>query len=259
MIVLDDVDPAKAAAAAVYACFSSMGQLCVSDERIYVMRAGRRRVHRRVRRADEGAQAGIGPRLLDATSARSPLPSQIERVKAHVDDAVAKGATVLAGGSVRADLGPNFFEPTVLTGVTPDMSCYADETFGPVVAIAHRRHRGGGDRQGERLDLRAQRLRLQRLSRAGVASRRADRLRLGEHQRGLPGHVRERRCTDGRHEGIGPRAAQWAGRLHAVHRVADRRSRDRPDHAPPHRPRVREAHRHDGAAAAHPEGRCAVR
>ena len=43
---------------------------------------------------------------------------------------------MLAGGSVRDDLGPNFFEPTVLTGVTPDMSCYADETFGPVVAIA---------------------------------------------------------------------------------------------------------------------------
>ena len=52
-----------------------------------------------------------------------------------MDDAVAKGATVLAGGRARPDLGPYFFEPTVLTGVTPGMECFAHETFGPVVAI----------------------------------------------------------------------------------------------------------------------------
>jgi len=61
--------------------------------------------------------------------------AQLERVKAHVDDAVAKGATVLTGGKPRPDLGPLFFEPTVLTNVTADMACAANETFGPVVAI----------------------------------------------------------------------------------------------------------------------------
>ena len=53
-----------------------------------------------------------------------------------MDDAVAKGATVLAGGRARPDLGPYFYEPTVLTGVTSDMECFANETFGPVVTIA---------------------------------------------------------------------------------------------------------------------------
>jgi acyl-CoA reductase-like NAD-dependent aldehyde dehydrogenase len=62
--------------------------------------------------------------------------SQLERVTAHVTDAVAKGATVLAGGNPRPDIGPLFFEPTVLMGVTPEMDCDANETFGPVVSVA---------------------------------------------------------------------------------------------------------------------------
>jgi acyl-CoA reductase-like NAD-dependent aldehyde dehydrogenase len=56
-------------------------------------------------------------------------------VERHVKDAISKGAAVLAGGSARPDLGPLFFEPTVLTGVTDDMLCSGEETFGPVVAI----------------------------------------------------------------------------------------------------------------------------
>jgi len=62
-------------------------------------------------------------------------PAQLERVRSHVDDAVAKGTTVLAGGKARPDLGPTFFEPTVLSGVTPDMQHATQETFGPVVTI----------------------------------------------------------------------------------------------------------------------------
>ena len=61
--------------------------------------------------------------------------AQLERVSDHVDDARAKGATVLTGGNRRPDIGPLFYEPTVLTGVTPEMACYANETFGPVVSI----------------------------------------------------------------------------------------------------------------------------
>jgi len=60
---------------------------------------------------------------------------QLETVVAHVDDAVAKGARVLAGGRARPDLGPYYYEPTILEGVTPDMTCFAQETFGPVVSI----------------------------------------------------------------------------------------------------------------------------
>ena len=134
MIVLDDVDPVKAARDAVYACFASMGQLCVSIERIYV--------HRAVADAFTAEFAARtsslvqGPAFDYTTDVGSlTLPNQLTRVQAHVDDAVAKGATVLAGGKARPDLGPLFFEPTVLTGVTDAMECSRNETFGPVVAI----------------------------------------------------------------------------------------------------------------------------
>ena len=60
---------------------------------------------------------------------------QLERVSAHVENARANGATVLTGGRRREDLGELFYEPTILTGVTPEMECYAEETFGPVVSV----------------------------------------------------------------------------------------------------------------------------
>jgi succinate-semialdehyde dehydrogenase/glutarate-semialdehyde dehydrogenase len=135
MIILDDVKVDKVAASAAYGCFSSMGQLCVSVERLYVQRAI----------ADEFTEAFIkhvgalvqGP-ALDYSTDVGTLTSaaQLERVSAHVKDAVKKGATVLAGGSARPDLGPYFFEPTVLGNVTADMLCFTNETFGPVVALS---------------------------------------------------------------------------------------------------------------------------
>jgi succinate-semialdehyde dehydrogenase/glutarate-semialdehyde dehydrogenase len=62
--------------------------------------------------------------------------SQLDTVKAHVEDAVAKGAKVLAGGRARPDLGPYFFEPTLLGSVADGMTLFRDETFGPVVAVS---------------------------------------------------------------------------------------------------------------------------
>jgi succinate-semialdehyde dehydrogenase/glutarate-semialdehyde dehydrogenase len=56
-------------------------------------------------------------------------------VDAHVRDAIEKGATLLAGGRARPDVGPLFYEPTLLTGVTPDMRVYGEETFGPVLSL----------------------------------------------------------------------------------------------------------------------------
>ncbi len=134
LIVLDDVVAEKAASAAVYGCFSSMGQLCVSVERIYVhssvAEAFTDAFVRRVGSLTQGSALDYTTDVGSLTSA-----AQLERVRAHVDDAVAKGATVLTGGRARPDLGPYFYEPTVLTGVTSSMECFADETFGPVVAI----------------------------------------------------------------------------------------------------------------------------
>jgi len=78
---------------------------------------------------------------LDWGNDMGPLISrrQLETVTAHVDDAVAKGARVLTGGKARPDLGPYFFEPTILEGVKPDMTCFGHETFGPVIS-AYRFH-----------------------------------------------------------------------------------------------------------------------
>jgi succinate-semialdehyde dehydrogenase/glutarate-semialdehyde dehydrogenase len=63
------------------------------------------------------------------------LPDQLSTVTAHVEDAAARGATILAGGKPRPDLGPLFFEPTVLTDVPDSATCFGEETFGPLVSI----------------------------------------------------------------------------------------------------------------------------
>lgn len=134
LLVLDDVDPERAATDAVYACFASMGQLCVSIERIIVHRAvAEAFTDAFVRRVEA---LSIGPAFDYTTDAGSlTLPSQLETTQRHVADAIAKGATLLSGGRALPHLGPLFYAPTVLTGVTPDMACHAEETFGPVVSL----------------------------------------------------------------------------------------------------------------------------
>lgn len=134
LLVLDDVDARQAAEDAVYACFSSLGQLCVSAERIYVQRAVAGPFVREFVAATRRLTLGSA---FDYTTDVGSLSTQaqLDRVEAHVADAVAHGATVLAGGQARPDLGPYFYEPTVLTDVTPAMACFAAETFGPVVSV----------------------------------------------------------------------------------------------------------------------------
>ncbi|HEY2642648.1 MAG TPA: succinic semialdehyde dehydrogenase [Galbitalea sp.] len=135
MIVLDDANPAKAAASSVHGCFSSMGQLCVSMERIYVQRAIAEDFTREfVARVNSLVQGSALDYSTDVGSLASA--AQLDRVDAHVKDAVAKGATLLAGGKARPELGPYFYEPTVLTNVTSEMLCFAGETFGPVVELS---------------------------------------------------------------------------------------------------------------------------
>lgn len=134
MLVLEDADVEKAAAGAVRACFSSAGQLCISIERLYVHEsiadefvarfAARTKTMRLGRSLAYGAEMGslVGER-------------QLETVTRHVDEAVAKGATLVAGGVARPDIGPYFFEPTILDGVEAPMAVCNEETFGPVVSI----------------------------------------------------------------------------------------------------------------------------
>ncbi|MEV4943522.1 succinic semialdehyde dehydrogenase [Streptomyces zaomyceticus] len=134
MIVLDDADIDKAAEGAVNACFPSAGQLCVSIERLYVAESIRDKfVAAFVARTKKLKIGAAYDYSMDVGSLTTP--SQLTTVTEHVEDAVAKGATVLAGGKARPDLGPFFYEPTILTDVTPDMTVYDHETFGPVVSV----------------------------------------------------------------------------------------------------------------------------
>jgi len=134
MVVLPDADVRKAAAGAVAACFSSAGQLCVSVERIYVHES----IHDEfVRALAERTEALTLGGALDFRAGMGSLTSedQLRTVSSHVDDARAAGATVVTGGRPRPDLGPYFYEPTVLTGVTEKATLFREETFGPVVSV----------------------------------------------------------------------------------------------------------------------------
>ncbi|MFI7441069.1 succinic semialdehyde dehydrogenase [Nonomuraea indica] len=134
MLVLDDADLDHAVQGAIRACFSNAGQLCLSIERLYVhasvFGAFAERFAAQVRAMKLGPGHDWSVQMGSLTSRR-----QLDAVTAHVDDALAKGATLLAGGKARPDLGPLFYEPTVLTGVTQDMELCRNETFGPVVAL----------------------------------------------------------------------------------------------------------------------------
>lgn len=134
MLVLRDADLEKAAEGAVRATFSNAGQLCVSIERIFVAdQVYDRFVERFVARAQAMT---LGATLAWENDMGSLVSqAQLDAVVHHVEEAVAKGARVLTGGKARPDLGPYFFEPTILEGVTPDMACFQDETFGPVVSL----------------------------------------------------------------------------------------------------------------------------
>jgi succinate-semialdehyde dehydrogenase / glutarate-semialdehyde dehydrogenase len=134
LLVLDDVDVTVAAEGAVRASFSNAGQLCVAAERIYVAAPVLEQFTEAFIARTKALRLGSD---LDYEHDMAGLISaeQLQRVSAHVEDARAKGATVLTGGRRRLDLGELFYEPTVLTGVTPEMDCYAEETFGPVVSI----------------------------------------------------------------------------------------------------------------------------
>ncbi|MEU6966784.1 succinic semialdehyde dehydrogenase [Kitasatospora aureofaciens] len=134
MLVLSDADVDAAAAGAVRACFSSAGQLCISIERLLVHRsvADRflERFVARTRALRLGGGLAYGADMGSLVSAR-----QLDTTTRHVEEAVKAGATVLTGGRARPDLGPYFYEPTVLDGVTPEMAVCAEETFGPVVSV----------------------------------------------------------------------------------------------------------------------------
>jgi succinate-semialdehyde dehydrogenase / glutarate-semialdehyde dehydrogenase len=134
LLVLEDADLDRAADVTRRAAFANAGQLCISMERLYVHSAVRdaflERLLPQVNGLRLAARVGWGADMGSLISA-----THLARVAGHVDDAVAKGAQVLAGGQARPDIGPYFYEPTVLAHVTPDMEACGEETFGPVLSV----------------------------------------------------------------------------------------------------------------------------
>jgi benzaldehyde dehydrogenase (NAD) len=130
LVVLADADVDRAVAAASFGSFFHQGQICMSTERVVVDQAVADEFASRL--GERASSLTVGDPS-DPSTQIGPLVNEaaLERVRSLVDDAVSKGAEVVAGGS--AD-GP-CFAPTVLKGVTPEMKIYSEESFGPVVSI----------------------------------------------------------------------------------------------------------------------------
>jgi succinate-semialdehyde dehydrogenase / glutarate-semialdehyde dehydrogenase len=132
-IVFDDADVNAAVEGAIVSKFRNMGQTCVCANRIY---------------AQEGIYDAFVAKLTEAAArlkvgegtepgvAQGPLINEeaVEKVEAHIADAIAKGARATTGGKRHA-LGRTFFEPTVLSGLDASMRIAREETFGPVAPV----------------------------------------------------------------------------------------------------------------------------
>ena len=133
LIIFDDADLDSAVEGAIACKFRNAGQTCVCANRILVQAgvydAFADKFAKRV------SELKVGDGLKDGVE-QGPLIEEkaVEKVEDHIGDAVSKGAKVAVGGD-RHELGGTFFEPTVLTGVTPDMKISSEETFGPVAPL----------------------------------------------------------------------------------------------------------------------------
>jgi acyl-CoA reductase-like NAD-dependent aldehyde dehydrogenase len=134
MLVLDDADVDVASSAAVWGAFVNAGQTCLSVERCYVQRS----LYEEFLRAcvEKTKKLRVGSGLDRETDVGTMIHErQLRIVEAQVENALARGARVLAGGSSLPELGKNFYRPTVLADVTHEMRVMREETFGPVLPV----------------------------------------------------------------------------------------------------------------------------
>jgi acyl-CoA reductase-like NAD-dependent aldehyde dehydrogenase len=132
MIVCADANLERAARAAVWGGFLNCGQMCVSVERLFVVDSVYDEFVALVKA--EIARMKIGGPAEDADMGPMTFPHQIAMVERHIDDAREKGASIATGGK-RMDKEGQFFEPTLVLDVTPEMEIYREETFGPVLPV----------------------------------------------------------------------------------------------------------------------------
>jgi acyl-CoA reductase-like NAD-dependent aldehyde dehydrogenase len=164
MIVLDDADLNVASSAAVWGAFMNAGQTCLSVERCYVHESVYEKFLEKCVEKTNRLRVGSSHPLRHDQPGKDTLQSpqrvgypgsiphpgssgsvfdigpmiherQLQIVQAHVDEAIARGAQLLAGGKALTELGPNFFAPTILAGVDHSMRIMREETFGPVLPV----------------------------------------------------------------------------------------------------------------------------
>ena len=132
-IVFESADLDKAADGAIICKFRNAGQTCICANRIYVQES----VHDKFveKLAERVRKMKIGHGTADGTVI-GPLINEraVAKVQSHLDDAVKKGGKVVTGGKV-SSVGPLFFEPTLIDGMTPEMVVRTDETFGPIAGV----------------------------------------------------------------------------------------------------------------------------
>jgi succinate-semialdehyde dehydrogenase/glutarate-semialdehyde dehydrogenase len=132
-IVFDDADIEEAVKGAIASKYRNAGQTCVCANRILVQDGVYDAFAKRLAEVAGAMKVGNG---VEQGTVIGPLIDMkaVEKVEAHIADALQKGAKVVVGGR-RSALGGSFFEPTVLAGVTPDMMITREETFGPVAPL----------------------------------------------------------------------------------------------------------------------------
>lgn len=124
MIVDDDADVVAAADAALWGGMANAGQTCIGIERVYA-----------TEKAYDGFLAALTEKAAGIQAGTSyghiTMPSQVEIIRTHIADAIAKGGTVVTGGGIEGTL----VQPTILTGVPEDSLAVTEETFGPTLTV----------------------------------------------------------------------------------------------------------------------------
>ncbi|MGC1613383.1 MAG: aldehyde dehydrogenase family protein [Candidatus Acidiferrum sp.] len=134
MIVLADANLDVASSAAVWGSNTNCGQVCLSVERLFVEQSVEKKFLALC--VEKTKKLKLGPGCDPATDV-GPLirPEHVQRMSELISDAVARGAWVPCGGQARPELGPNFFEPTIISGINHSMRLFREETFGPILVF----------------------------------------------------------------------------------------------------------------------------
>jgi succinate-semialdehyde dehydrogenase/glutarate-semialdehyde dehydrogenase len=134
-VILDDVDPVQVAHVIAPACFFAAGQVCSAAERIFVHRSLKEPLLEELAKIAQSHRLGDP---FDPQTTMGPLNNMgvVNKMDAHLADALQKGAAIVTGGKRPEGMRGYFYEPTVLTDFIPDSLVNLEETFGPIAPAA---------------------------------------------------------------------------------------------------------------------------